>query len=542
MPAHVWDLKCLGLLLDPILRLCCFIVILRKFITAMNLFPLCLILLGTGALHAQDGALDPEFNGTGIAMFLPGTLHDVVNTIATQSDGKIIVGGVTSNAGGFNLNAVIGRINSDGSLDETFGTDGWFIYDHAGEADYIYDLVVLPNDQIVACGAVSVTAPDTDILVVKLDADGIPLPSFGGGDGMVIYPVSAGEDYARDIKVLSDDHILLAGVSFIPNLMIGRTLLMKLLPNGSPDNSFGNGGSVITAFGDNSGEFYALDLDEDGNIYGAGAELIGFSEVMLVQSFLPDGSANTSFSSGGIYTAGVSSNAYSAVWTDNHLVVGGKYNGGGGFEVYLLALSELGVPDADFGTDGQVFLNMTEQDVCLDLTADDLGRILIAGTTAPNGWQTGDFLCMRFLPDGTTDIGFADNGVFSETGGIAWDDANALCIQEDGKILLAGFTAGMNNDMLIMRLGYHGGNSVMDQNGPDRLSVFPNPVSDVLVISSSLAGQFQLKIIDALGRMVDSENFSGNGFIDCSFLSSGRYHVILTDGKVVLQTAEFVRR
>src|SRR3569832_344834 len=67
------------------------------------------------------GALDPTF-GTG-GRLIVNDLQLYVSSAATQSDGKIVVGG-TEFTGGDVDTAVVARFNSDGSLDSSFGTDG----------------------------------------------------------------------------------------------------------------------------------------------------------------------------------------------------------------------------------------------------------------------------------------------------------------------------------------------------------------------------------------------------------------------------------
>ena len=64
----------------------------------------------------SDGTLDATFNNN------LGLASKVVNAIAVQSDGKILLGGVTISIGIFN-NAELLRLNSDGTPDATFNTN-----------------------------------------------------------------------------------------------------------------------------------------------------------------------------------------------------------------------------------------------------------------------------------------------------------------------------------------------------------------------------------------------------------------------------------
>ncbi|MFL7870948.1 MAG: delta-60 repeat domain-containing protein, partial [Anaerolineales bacterium] len=71
---------------------------------------------------ALDGSLDTTFDTDGKVITPIGSSHDEGNSVAVQSDGKIVVAGFSYN--GSNSDFAVVRYNSDGSLDTTFDTDG----------------------------------------------------------------------------------------------------------------------------------------------------------------------------------------------------------------------------------------------------------------------------------------------------------------------------------------------------------------------------------------------------------------------------------
>ena len=106
-----------------------------------------------------------------------------------QDDGKILVAGGAGNA-------FVLRVNSDGSLDTTFGGgDGIAVIDLGGNAERFNDLAVAPDGKIIAAG----NASDTDYLIVRFKADGTPDTDsgFGGTDGIV---TAAGQIAAIDLR------------------------------------------------------------------------------------------------------------------------------------------------------------------------------------------------------------------------------------------------------------------------------------------------------------------------------------------------------
>ncbi|HEY7089887.1 MAG TPA: hypothetical protein VH518_17450 [Tepidisphaeraceae bacterium] len=92
-------------------------------------------------------------------------------------------------------------------------------------------------------------------------------------------------------------------------------------------------------------------------------------------------------------------------------------------------MSTTGVLDPRFGTGGVVPTGF----IPFDVAVDSLGRTLIAGELH------GDFAIMRVNPDGTPTLGFGNNGVVTvDLGGRAFDRAQRVVVQSDGKILVAG--------------------------------------------------------------------------------------------------------
>lgn len=129
--------------------------------------------------------------------FLPDALISgaQATAVALQHDGKIVVGG--NRWGG--TDPVVGnamalaRFNADGSLDPGFGQGGQLVIDFGGYDAYAFDLDVDAQGRIVVSGSRS-SDMGTDMAVVRRLPDGSPDPSFGSGGKVVIALDHGGPD------------------------------------------------------------------------------------------------------------------------------------------------------------------------------------------------------------------------------------------------------------------------------------------------------------------------------------------------------------
>ena len=143
------------------------------------------------ARFTASGALDPTFGGNGVASAEPfGPLPAISEAydVGVQSTGKYIFAGYGSRTGVGPVDLVSYRFNADGTHDTSFGTNGGTTYDRAGVEDRARDLVVLPDDRVLIAGStgthlVSAT-PQLNGLLYMLQANGAPDASFGS-DGAI---------------------------------------------------------------------------------------------------------------------------------------------------------------------------------------------------------------------------------------------------------------------------------------------------------------------------------------------------------------------
>jgi uncharacterized delta-60 repeat protein len=213
------------------------------------------------------GKLDNTFGVGGIAStnFNVVYVNDVsLNAIAIQNDGKIVAAGYYIPNGGQRL--ALARYNTDGSLDNTFGTNG---IDTANYNNYEFSVatgVVVQNDSKIAiCG---VLAKNDDLTsdtfsVIRYNSNGSFDTSFGK-NGIASSTING---TANSILLQPDNKIIACGYE----VNIGFALL-RLNTNGTADTSFGNDGVVTTAITSNlfSAQANSVALQPNGKIVAAG--------------------------------------------------------------------------------------------------------------------------------------------------------------------------------------------------------------------------------------------------------------------------------
>ncbi len=245
--------------------------------------------------------------------------------------------------------------------------------------------------------------------------------------------------------------ILAAGVSADGTSF---AVIRYLEADGSRDTSWGTGGLVNTSFGVG---FTALALgvavQTDGKVIAVGQAVDGNTgnTYFAIARYNTDGSLDTTgFGTGGLFTTsfGVSDQAALAtsvaVQGDGKIVVAG-IQGGGTPGWGLIRLTTAGALDSGFGTGGKVVLATDGAgdsfNTARALAIQGDGKIVAAGDAGQVVTNKGLFAVARYNTDGSLDTtGFGTGGVVTTSFSANNDQANAVAIQADGKIVAAGYT------------------------------------------------------------------------------------------------------
>jgi uncharacterized delta-60 repeat protein len=127
-----------------------------------------------------DGSLDTSFGNAGKVLAPVGPAQDFAFEVVQQADGKLVIGGHSASPNSrLDFSAV--RLNTDGSLDTTFGTGGKVLHDLGSSQNRAYALLLQPDGKLVLAGEVGRPASGVfDVGLIRLNTDGSLDTSFGG--------------------------------------------------------------------------------------------------------------------------------------------------------------------------------------------------------------------------------------------------------------------------------------------------------------------------------------------------------------------------
>jgi uncharacterized delta-60 repeat protein len=403
-------------------------------------FLVCAVMISSSTLVlAQAGQLDSTF-GVGGIFTTSYTQSDATMDIAVaiQSDGKIVLGGSTP--GG----AALARLNTNGTLDSTFGSGGIVNNTFGNILGVVVAVAIQLDGKIVAF------APGfAGGAVGRFNSDGSVDTTFGSSGFAVSRSLDSGPTTRSALALQSDGKILVTGAG-----LIGR-----YTSTGQIDTTFGSAGlapltnSIATA----------IALQSDGKIlvatgFGSPTELFAspslpFSQASAIARYNTNGSPDTTFGISG-QAACVASAADIAIQSDGKIVVagaitsqlqiqGGLLNNRTGFG--LVRYDSNGRVDTTFGKGGGVitgFGSAFPAGSAFALAIQSNGEIVVAGqagTVGGNSLGSASFALARYTSAGKLDTTFGFNGTVTTAigrGNISF--VGALTLQSDGKIVAAG--------------------------------------------------------------------------------------------------------
>jgi len=161
------------------------------------------------------------------------------------------------------MDFVILRYNSDGNIDNTFGTSGIVTANFDNRWDTGYSVAIQSDGKILLAGTAEVTSSNMDFACIRLNTDGTFDNTFGtsGKVNINVYDIN---DYCYSVLIQTDNKILMGGATS------NSFALARLNTDGSIDYSFDSDGKVITTFASNYTEINSMALQNDGKILIAG--------------------------------------------------------------------------------------------------------------------------------------------------------------------------------------------------------------------------------------------------------------------------------
>ncbi|TMA52939.1 MAG: hypothetical protein E6J75_15970 [Deltaproteobacteria bacterium] len=327
---------------------------------------------------------------------------------------------------------------STGDLDPSFGAGGQVVTPILSSYDGAGALVVQPDGKLVAAGHAYDTN-NTTFALVRYAADGSLDESFGAA-GKVTTAIGIGSA-ASALVLQADGKLVAAGRTFTGSRTVFA--LARYRANGSLDGSFGTGGKVITPLGNVDDEVAALVLQPDGKLVAAGYSDRGGSTAFALARYDADGTLDATFGNGGkVITAigSVDDEAFALVLQPDGKLVAAGYSSSAGNPAFALVRYDAdGTLDASFGTGGKVTTPIgSVDDEAFALVLQPDGKLVAAGYTS--GASSIAFALVRYGTDGSLDTSFGTGGKVTTPIGSVDDEAFALVLQPDGKLVAAGYT------------------------------------------------------------------------------------------------------
>jgi uncharacterized delta-60 repeat protein len=377
-----------------------------------------------------DGTLDTVFTTNTATSFSSG-FNSNVNSIAIQSDGKLVIGGQFTAFNGTAVNR-IARLNTDGTLDTSFIANTV-----TGFNSNVNSIAIQSDGKTVAGGAFDTFNGATTPRIARLNSDGTLDTVFTTNTG------TGFNGTVNSIAIQSDGKILIGGQYFSFN-GVTANYIVRLNSDGTRDTSFTT--NTGTAF---TNAVSSIVIQSDGKIV-IGGEFTTFNGATAnrIVRLNSDGTRDTSFTTntGTAFTNAVSS---IVIQSDGKIVCGGSFTTFNGVTVnYIARLNSDGTRDTAFTTNTGTGFNNTVRSIAIQSD----GKIVIGGQFTTFNGVTVNYIA-RLNSDGTRDTAFTTN-----TGTAFNFIVRSIAIQSDGKIVIGGQFTTFNGATVnrIVRLNSDG--------------------------------------------------------------------------------------
>lgn len=486
----------------------------------------------TAARFNTDGSLDKSFAGKGFLTTDFNQADDYATSVAIQADDKILIGGTVTvyyypdpeAYGIYNIGVV--RYNIDGTLDNTFDGDGMYVADAATEVPEINPvfLNLQTGGKILATTSTYLQG----LHIIRLNANGSKDNSFVNNETLLSYDST----FYCNSTVLQSDGKLIIGGSWLGTTHQDFTMYRFNL-NGSLDITFGNSGKVSTDFRGYSDNLTSLTIQADNKIVAFGSASNGSNYAFAVSRYNTNGTIDNSFDVDGkkmTYVGSYNLTGKSVtIQSDGKILAAGYNNPPSLNSMTLIRYNIDGMLDNTFDGNGTLAENFKKGNTAYNAVAvQNDGKVVAAGYTMSG--SISDFLISRYNVDGTLDKSFALKGYQTVSFSTGDEKAYDVAIQPDGKIIVSGQSViSGNGNMAITRLNADGSLDIsFDGDGKKIVDAGASEIASHLAIQSD-------------GKIIFGGNSllircTANGALDATFNGTGKLGTAIPVADMALQS------
>jgi uncharacterized delta-60 repeat protein len=397
------------------------------------------LLAPLSAAHAAAGDLDPTFATGGVYM-PPAECCAIsrADAVVVQPDGKAVMAGYAYGGVNGEPEAVVARINLDGSLDTSFAIAGVRRISLSTANTYAQAVALQGDGKIVIAGGFSDGA--NRAFVARLDTAG-NLDATFGVNGVRTIASHTGSELAaepRAVVVQADGKVVIAGTLRYP-AFFSEMFATRLDANGAVDTSFGTNGTARPGLGDSTNGFDAA-ITSAGAIILVGDVNNSAGKFAAAVRFTATGALDASFDGDGVKAPLLGANGLGravAILPDGRIAIAGRANN----RPAVYQLLDTGALDTSFSPSGALLFGGSgvASDVVVGIDGFEYALEWTGSDSGPNAhiW--------RISTAGQADAAWAPD--FSVNGGNLGGDfpprAANLAVGADGSVFAA--TASMNN-------------------------------------------------------------------------------------------------
>lgn len=200
------------------------------------------------ARYNGDGSPDTAFGTNGVTSVSVGTGNSTIGSLVIQTDGKIVAAGSASN--GANNDFALARFDAAGLLDASYGINGSTLTPVGNFNENVRAAVIQSDGKIVILG-VSNNGSYNSFAAARYNTNGV-LDTTYGTDGKIVTPLGNSNASVRAAAIQSNGKILVAGESFVEISGISRTVFTLVRYNADTPGAINPENNIALNFGNSA--------------------------------------------------------------------------------------------------------------------------------------------------------------------------------------------------------------------------------------------------------------------------------------------------